>query len=190
MPGVNIYDFDKTIYDGDSTADFIKFCAVRYKKSLIWALPTLRAFCLYALGRYTKTRFKEKMYGFLRFIPDTDTAVDEFWNRHEKNIFPYYKERHGADDIVISASPEFLLEPICERLGIGRLIASREDKKTGIYTGDNCYGEEKVKRLRTEYGITSCDEFFSDSYSDTPLALIAKKAYIVKKGTLVPWEKK
>lgn len=184
---MNIYDFDKTIYDGDSTADFVKFCAKKYKKTWLTLIPTAWAFFLYAIGIYTKTRFKEKMYGFLRYVPDTDTAVSEFWDSHEKNILDYYKASKRDDDIIISASPEFLLKPICERLGITRLIASRVDKSTGRYTGENCWGGEKTKRLLAEYGIEHCDKFYSDSFSDTPLAEIADEAYIVRKNELTPW---
>lgn len=185
---MNIYDFDKTIYNGDSTADFIKFCAVRYKKTRVWALPTLKAFVLYALGIYTKTQFKERMYGFLQRVPDVEAAVNEFWDGHEKNILEYYKRQRRADDIIISASPEFLLRPVCKRLGVERLIASRVDGKTGKYTGENCWGEEKVRRLEEEYGITSCGSFYSDSFSDAPLASIAESAYIVRGNNLTPWD--
>ena len=184
---MNIYDFDKTIYDGDSTAAFIKYCAKRYKRAYVTIIPTLWAYFLYMLGIYTKTRFKEKMYRFLKYVPDIDSAVTDFWDGHEGNILDYYIAQHRDSDIIISASPEFLLRPIGDRLGIHKLIASRVDKHTGRSTGENCWGEEKVIRLRDETGITHCDEFYSDSKSDQPLADIADKAYIVRRNTLVPW---
>lgn len=185
---MNIYDFDKTIYDGDSTAAFIGYCAKRYKKTFITLLPTVWAFILYSIGIYTKTQFKEKMYRFLQYIPDIDLALEDFWDTHEKNILDYYKKQMQQSDIIISASPEFLLEPICRRLGIERLIASKVDKHTGKYEGENCWGAEKVSRLYEKYNITECDNFYSDSYSDTPLANIASSAYIVRKNTLSPWD--
>ena len=185
---MNIYDFDKTIYDGDSTVAFIGYCAKRYKKTFITLLPTAWAFLLYSIDIYTKTQFKEIMYRFLQYIPDIDSALKDFWDTHEKNILDYYKKQMHPDDIIISASPEFLLEPICRRLGIERLIASKVDKHTGKYEGENCWGEEKVLRLYEKYGVAECDNFYSDSYSDTPLANIADKAYIVRQNTLSPWE--
>lgn len=184
---MNIYDFDKTIYDGDSTADFVKYCAKHYPKCWLSIFPTAWAYLLYMLGVYTKTRFKEKMYGFLKYIPDIDAALEDFWNKHERNILDYYNKQHSIDDIIISASPEFLLEPICRRIRVESLIASRVDKHTGKYSGENCHGAEKVVRLRNKYGITSCDNFYSDSYSDTPLAEIADKAYIVRRNKLTDW---
>lgn len=184
---MNIYDFDKTIYDGDSTFAFVRYCIKHYKKTLITLIPTGWAFLLYTVGIYSKTRFKERMYRFLKYVPDIDFALEDFWDKHECNILDYYKKQMRSDDIIISASPEFLLQPICRRLGIERLIASRVDKHTGKYTGMNCWGDEKVIRLYDTYGITNCDEFYSDSLSDTPLAEIAEKAYIVCHNTLTPW---
>ena len=184
---MNIYDFDKTIYDGDSTAAFIKYCAARYPRAFVTAIPTLGAFIKYIARRYTKTQFKERMYAFLRYIPDVDSEVEAFWDCHEGNILEYYKKQKRADDIIISASPEFLLIPICKRLGVKRLIASRVDKHTGKYTGENCWGEEKVRRLSEKYGIDHCDKFYSDSKSDTPLAEIADEAFIVCHNDLKPW---
>lgn len=41
---MNVYDFDKTIYYGDSTADFYLFCLKRHKKILTLAPSLLGAF--------------------------------------------------------------------------------------------------------------------------------------------------
>ncbi|MBF1089242.1 MAG: haloacid dehalogenase-like hydrolase, partial [Solobacterium sp.] len=36
---------------------------------------------------------------------------------------------------------------------------------------------------------TKIENFYSDSYSDTPLARIAENAYLVKGDNLLPWDK-
>lgn len=185
---MNIYDFDETIYDSDSTKDFYFYCLKKYPKMLLSVPRMLWAFFLYILGVKTKTQFKEKMYGFLRYIPDIDAAIGDFWNKNEYKVKQWYKERHKKDDIIISASPEFLLSPICKRLGILNLIASRVDKHTGLYIGENCWGEEKVSRLKKEFPDAVCDEFYSDSLSDAPLARISKTAKIIRGNELIAWE--
>lgn len=185
---MNIYDFDETIYNGDSTKDFYFFCLKKYPKVLLTVPRMTAAFLLYALGMKSKTRAKETMYRFLTKIPDINMSLLEFWDGHEQKIKPWYKNRQKTDDIIISASPEFLLEPICTRIGIKYLMASRVDSKTGRYTGENCWGEEKVKRLREEFPEAKCDEFYSDSLSDTPLARIADKAMIIRGDTLTDWD--
>lgn len=185
---MNIYDFDETIYNSDSTKDFYFYCLRRHPIMLLSVPCMMWAFFLYILGVKTKTQFKEKMYRFLRYIPDIDLEISTFWDKNEYKVKQWYKDRHTADDIIISASPEFLLEPICVRLGIKNLIASKVDKKTGLYTGENCWGEEKVKRLYEVFPDAVCEEFYSDSLSDTPLAELAKTAKIIRGTELIGWD--
>lgn len=183
---MNVYDFDNTIYDGDSTADFYLFCLKRHKKIAL-LLPSLLKGTLkyYVLKRGTKTEMKQNMYRFLTKI-DSKRDIADFWKGHEKNVKSWYIEQQKADDIIISASPEFLLKPICEKLGIRRLIASQVDVKSGQYSGENCHGEEKV-RLFYEQFDGEIDEFYSDSHSDEPLAKISKHAFMVKKNEIFDW---
>lgn len=82
------------------------------------------------------------MYRFLTYVPDIDSALNDFWNVNEHKVKSWYKDRQKDDDIIISASPEFLLKPICERLGIKNLMASKVDKHTGLYDGETV-GEKK-----------------------------------------------
>lgn len=185
---MNIYDFDGTIYSGDSTFDFY-FYALGKKPSLARFWPKqAAAFALYAAKKISKTQMKERFYAFLTGI-DAEAMLADYWDTHEKNIFPYYREQQREDDIIISASPEFLLKPICARLGIQHLMASRVDPRTGKTEGLNCWGEEKVRRLKEQLGIDHCENFYSDSHSDTPLAKIADHAFLVDKdGKLRDWE--
>lgn len=184
---MNVYDFDGTIYDGDSTVDFFLF-ALKRKPSLLLNVPHQAVgFLLYGLKKIKKTELKEYFFSFLSGI-DTEELLDSFWERHQRKIYPWYQELQQADDIVISASPEFLLKPICQKLGINHLIASRVDPKSGKFLGENCRGEEKVKRLAAEYNVIHIDKFYSDSKSDLPLAQIADQAFFVKDGTLTQWD--
>lgn len=184
---MNVYDFDKTIYQGDSTFDFYRFC-LKSDLSLLRFFPRqCLAVLLYLLGRISKTCMKERFYTFFRGISDIDALVMSFWKEHSVNIMPWYLAQKSPEDVVISASPTFLLQPVCSQLGIGQLIASQVDKTTGKYLGENCYGEEKVKRYRQIFGDQPIDEFYSDSLSDTPLAEIAKKSYLIKGQTPILW---
>ena len=184
---MNVYDFDKTIYDGDSTADFYLFSLKRQKK-IITLAPSLLGSVIkfYVFKKGTKTDFKQVMYRFLRYC-DIDRDIADFWEINQSKIKKYYMKQKKSDDVIISASPEFLLEPIIKKLDISTLIASRVDKHTGLYDGINCHGKEKVRRFYEVFPDGKIDEFYSDSYSDTPLAEIADKAYIVKGEELSEW---
>lgn len=186
---MNAYDFDKTIYDGDSTADFYLFSIKRHKK-IITLLPSLLCAFIkfYVFKKGTKTQFKEKMYRFLNYC-DLNKDLDDFWSINKHKIKKFYLSNKKSDDVIISASPRFLLEPICNHLGIKTLIASEVDCKNGKYTGVNCHGEEKVRRFYSVFDSeTKVNEFYSDSYSDEPMAKIAKKAFMVKKDKINNWQ--
>lgn len=184
---MNAYDFDKTIYNGDSTADFYLFSLKRHKK-IILLLPSLLGaflkFYIFKIG--TKTEFKEVMYRFLRYC-DIEKDIKDFWDKNENKIKDFYLKQKKDDDVIISASPEFLLKPICNRLGIKHLMASCVDKKSGIYSGINCHGKEKVRRFYEVFKDGTIDEFYSDSYSDSPLAEIAQTAFMVKGNDIFKW---
>lgn len=184
---MNVFDFDKTIYHSDSTRDFILWCFKKHPKTLLY-LPLVG----YAAVRYytfhigTKTEFKEKMYRFLKAI-DGEKDVERFWKEKISGIKDFYHEIHRDDDVIISASPEFLLKPLEEKLYFN-VIASKVDIHTGKYDGLNCYHAEKVNRFRELYPDGQIEDFYSDSYSDEPLALLADKAYIVDGEKLIDWD--
>ena len=184
---MNCYDFDKTIYDGDSTRDFYLFCLKRHK-GIVKTFPSLiKAFTkFYICKKGEKTEFKEKMYRFLHYV-DVENDITDFWKSHKKNIKDWYYKQQKADDVIISASPEFLLKPICKELGIKYLMASKVDKNTGLYDGINCHGKEKVRRFYRMFPNGEIEKFYSDSYSDSPLADISKKAFLVKGNELKNW---
>lgn len=184
---MNVYDFDKTIYYNDSTSDFYVFCLKRHPSIVKHFPKTVWAFIKYIFGANTKTQFKEVMYSFLLEV-DIEKDLKDFWDTHEQKIKPWYLKQMKEDDIIISASPEFLLEPICERVGINYMMASRVDPKTGKYTGINCHGKEKVARFREKFGSAEIDEFYSDAYCDAPLAELADKSFIVKGDKISPWK--
>ncbi len=187
---MNVYDFDKTIYDGDSTADFYLFALKKHPR-IMRLFPSLAgAFCrFYIMKKGTKTEFKQTMYRFLTCC-DTEKDVADFWRTHHHKIKAFYVAQRRDDDVILSASPAFLLAPICKQLGIRHLMASQVDPVSGTYSGVNCHGEEKVRRFRAEFGDAPVEAFYSDSHSDDPMAKIAGKAFMVKGNTLSPWKSK
>lgn len=186
MEELNVFDFDKTIYDGDSSIDLYIY-SLKRNIWLIRYLPIqVYGMVVYKLGIKPKEYFKEKYFSFLKGIKNIDFEIEEFWRKNEKKIkYNIFKDKKNI--VVISASPEFLLTPICNKINVKKLIATKVDSKTGKFLGKNCYGEEKVNRLNEEYTEYIINEFYSDSISDSPLAEISKKSYIVSKDKIKEW---
>lgn len=183
---MNVYDFDGTIYPGDSTVEFYLYCLVRHP-GLIRCLPRqLGGTWAYLLGRCGKTRWKEAFFCFLPELRDLRAEVRGFWDRRGRNIREWYLRQKQVDDVVISASPEFLLQEICQRLEIRHLIASEVDEQGG-FSGENCYGEQKTARFRQRFPEGAVDRFYSDSLSDWPMARLAAAAYLVNGTQISRW---
>ncbi len=184
---MNVYDFDNTLLRGDSTARFFAYCLRHCPR--MWADVPAQAVngLLFVLRRRPKQAFKQRMLHFLALIGDVDGVVDAFWKVNLSRIKAWYPPQHRDDDVVISASPEFLIRPACEKLGIRCVIGSPVDKRSGIFLGRNCHGEEKVSRFRARFPGEKIDRFYSDSRSDAPLAALADQAWLVKGERLLPW---
>ena len=182
---INGYDFDGTIYDGDSSVDFYFYC-LKKNKTILLCLPIqLYGLLLYILGIKDKTFFKEKFFSFLKKINNVDDYIKDFWKDKIKNIKSWYLEQKKPSDIIISASPEFLLKPLEKILKI-KVIATKVDKNTGKFNSLNCHDYEKIKRYEQETKKkNNINKFYSDSIkADRPLLEYAKEAYLVRKNKI------
>ncbi|MCR5230035.1 MAG: haloacid dehalogenase-like hydrolase [Solobacterium sp.] len=184
---MNVYDWDKTIFDGDSTFGMVMYAYTHRPKTLL-SIPRTAFFgLLYGLHIVDKLTFKQNMYHMFVMIDDMEAFVDEYTDTHMNRIKQWYKDQQREDDLVISASPEFLIGSFCRKAGIRHYMASVVDIHTGKHTGINCHGKEKVRRFREAYPDAVIEEFYSDSRSDSPLAEISEKAFLVKGSERVPW---
>lgn len=182
---MDVYDFDGTLYQGDSTADFFRHCLRAYPRIALTlprtGLAVAACFWVHAID---KTQFKKALYHFVPRVPSIPYEVRRFWATHEEKIDGPCSPQVG--DLVISASPEFLLRDVCAQRGL-QLIASKVDPCTGHLLSPNCSGPEKVARFHEAFPDAHIEHFYSDSPNDTPLAELADEAFLVKNGTLTPW---
>ena len=182
---MKVFDFDNTIYRGESSVDF-SFFMVRYRKRILRYVPLI-LFSLdgYKLCLLKKEKLESIINDFFAGVLDGEISytfyIKEFWKTHahklNQNILPLI----GPDDVIISASPVFLLDGIREMLGTERIIGTEVDLEQKRILWFN-FGENKVKRYRALYGDQIIDAFYTDSYNDKDLMEISKKVYLVKKG--------
>lgn len=185
---MNVYDFDRTIYSGDSTIDFYLFCIKRKPYILLrYSLKQLCGFLLFFLHMIDKNKVKEYYFSFLFSIQDLEGMVNDFWNQNEKKINEWYLLQQKENDVIISASPYFLLQEICQRMNKINLIATDLDTNNIKICGCNCKGKEKVRRFYERFSEEKIESFYSDSLSDQPLAEISQKAFLVKRNKICDW---
>ena len=173
---MNIYDFDGTICYKDCTLAFWKYCIL--KNPLILLLLPIQGIgaCLYSLKLTKKTNW---FFIFLRFINVDNITIKNFVDKHEKYICNWYFAQKQPTDVIVSASPEFLIKEFCSRLGVS-CVASQVDIETGKSYKPVCKGKEKVKQFRELYPDAQVLSSYGNSESDKYIMEEGKHAYLVQ----------
>ena len=138
-------------------------------------------------GKIPEYLLQRKLFSFLTLIDDFDEQIERYWDKNEKRIAPWYLAQKRPDDLIISASPSCIIGPIAKRLGVN-FMATDFDREYGVFLNNLMYAKEKAKYIY-DHGFPVIDNFYSDSLADTPLALCAEKAHLVKDKarTVVDW---
>lgn len=187
MENVNVYDFDNTIYDGETLVDFILYYIKTDRK--IWKyVPKLIIIAIKdALHLFTVEQAIEAYASFLEGyyvnLGDTTQNVIKFWDKNEKKIKPWYAKVQKESDIIVSGSTDFILDEIMKRMGIKHYIGSSIDKETGKFIR-LCFLENKVKAFYEIYPDRHIENFYTDSMNDKAMMDIADNVYLVKKNKI------
>ena len=191
MKNIIVYDFDKTIYNGETSTDFMLFFLKRNPKYIIRLCNVL-----YSLFYYKKDLKKSKEI-FFRILNGVNIEflkeeINEFWKVKKDKIFSWvYNEilenKKVADELIlISATPSIFLEKISKELGFDKLLATEFENTNKLFDskikGPNCKGKEKVNRLNEYIDNYTILKFYSDSMSDKPLFDLAGEKIFINKG--------
>lgn len=185
---MNVYDFDNTIYKGESGVDLFLYFLRRDPK-LVTALPwAVSCIAKYKATKMTLDDVLDKyagvIEGYAAKIDDIEGNVVKFWDKNIKKIKPFYYEQRRDDDIIISACVDVVLEEICKRIGIKNYVGSEVDLENRKLI-NFCYRENKVKVFKEKFPDAVIDNFYTDSYNDKPMIELAKNAYLVKGDKIV-----
>lgn len=189
---MRVFDFDGTIYDGESLFDLYLYSARHDPKVFRYIAPVLRYAVKYKLGRATLEQMEygvgKMTEGYLtelsrsKRVASVEQLVDDFWDRYYARIKPWYQPE--SDDVILTASFDLTVGEACRRLGVRNLVASEVDVGTMKVTYLN-FSTNKAKRFRELYGPdVVIDEFYTDSKFDQPMIDMARHAFMVKGNTI------
>ena len=126
---MRVFDFDGTIYDGESLFDLYLFSAKYNPKVLRYIAPVLRYAIKYKLGRATFDQMEygvgKLCHGYLSELAESlefEELVNAFWDQNMKRIKPWYEPRE--DDAILTASFDITVGEACRRLGVQHLVSS------------------------------------------------------------------
>ena len=175
---MNGYDFDDTILKGNSMCRFSLFCALRLPYLILFVPVLIVAFVLRALRILNKNRYLHMISLFVALVPHAEKFAVKFWDKNFKHIKRWYLDQRRDDDIVISASPQFLVGEACRRLGV-RCVATQLSPVSARLRGKHVYGDVKVEEYKRIFGDAPLETYYSDSLSDTPMFKLASRGYFV-----------
>lgn len=198
MKKLAIFDIDYTITKKETLMEFYKYSLEEDIKNIRFLPRALYSGLMYGIGIYDERRVKEC---FLKFIDNIEEEklqelVKRFYkNRLSKILYKdavdmmYKLKKEGYDIYLISASPEFYINEFYNIDVVDKVIGTRFEFKEGKFIrkmlGNNCKGEEKVKRLKEVLSKENIkvdfknSYMFSDSLLDKPLLDLVGKPYLI-----------
>ena len=188
---MRVFDFDGTIYKGESLFDLYLF-SVRYEPRVLkYIAPVAQCGIRYKTGHAELQTMERKLGRVIhRYLQDID-ASKRVARLCGSNPSPTVPSKRGGDPVAAShaglnaLSEAFWNREACRRLGIRHLIASTIDPETLEISHLN-FRTNKAKRFREIYGPDAViDEFYTDSYHDQSMIDLARTAYLVKGNRLI-----
>ncbi|PCJ20675.1 MAG: HAD-IB family hydrolase [Candidatus Cloacimonadota bacterium] len=174
---IAFFDFDGTITNADSFFRFVIF-ATPWSVLILKGIRLLPMLILYKLklisnhkakAKALRVLFKgvseEKMKGFGKEF--YDKRVPSLLKKSALDKMKWHKDE-GHTVYLVSASVNYWLEEFTKVQEIG-LICTTMEVQNGVMTGEqsskNCYGEEKVRRIKEVVNLS--DYEYSYAYGDT-----------------------
>ena len=188
------FDIDKTIINGDSMILLIKYTVRKHPLALLKLPRVFKDVILYRLKLISLKEAKETMFFTLNYLNKKDLQ-DFYENVLLKRMYKdglkevREKKSKGYKVVLVSASPECYIKYFntIEEVDfvIGTILEETKDNYINEIVGENCKGEEKVRRINKfleENKITIDYEnsfAYSDSLADIPMMnLVKNKAFI------------
>lgn len=173
-----LFDFDGTLTRRDTFLEFIRFCfgSGRLYAGLLLFSPLL---ILMKLRLYPNGKAKQRVFShFFRGMDERrfEAYCSDFCRlrlpvllRPEMLREVDRQRAEGARLCIVSASIDRWIRPWALPQGFERVIATeleiRDARLTGHFRTPNCYGAEKVRRLRAIYPLRST--YYVVAYGDS-----------------------
>ena len=181
---MNVFDFDNTIYNGESGIHMFIFY-IKRRPALLRHVPKIIAGVFnYKRGKVTQEEVLEGYADvFHEFFSVDDFVQDmkEFWDKYEHRLRRAFFDRFfRPGDLIVSASPEDSLNEVCKRLGAGRFIGTKVNLESARFEFV-CFRENKVKAFREQFPGVEIENFYTDSMNDQAMMDISKHVFMIGK---------
>ena len=192
-----LFDFDGTLYPKDSFTGFIFYTLSKrhiVKKGLK-ILPWIQAYYLrlypaHAMRpRLFQSMFKDISANFLQNLAQ-EYAQQLIQNLDQELLQQLRLHQQNGDRVVlVSASIDLYLVPICEFLNIELICTATEIKNgllTGHYSSQDCSCEQKKLRILQKYNLADYGFVYAYGNSEEDLDMLSLADFAYMMGTENP----
>jgi HAD superfamily hydrolase (TIGR01490 family) len=189
MRTLALFDFDGTITSKDTLTEFFRALQPdKYKRFMLKYILTFPHIALYKLRLMSsdilkKARirvfFRGKTYAELMVAGKNfaDSVLPKLVKQSASEAIDQHLA-NGDDVFVVSASLDIILKSWCEQRGVG-VITNIVDSRNNCYTGYDCNGIEKVKKIKERIDLAQYNMIYAygDTAGDKPMLELAHKPY-------------
>ena len=193
---ISIFDLDGTLTKSDTylpyLVGFLKRNPKRWLKASILPFAAVMFYLKIHDNQWLKTIFLKVILGGEtkdNILAWNKIFLDNLFTEGlREDIVTILKKRQNAGDIILlsTASLDIYVPDIQNWFSINHLICTntlwQDDCLTGELDGNNCYGLEKLARVKSymrKHNISGEVSVYSDHASDWPIMNYADKAYAV-----------
>lgn len=188
MKQIYAFDFDGTLTTRDTLLAFIRYA--KGTGAFLWGfLRHAHLLVLMKLGLYPNWKAKQRVFSYFfkgMSLEEFDTLCRQFAADNRQLLRPegvktlQQAQADGAEVLIVSASIDNWVQPFFPEVKVvGTQVEVKNGHLSGLFLTQNCYGEEKVRRIlalypdRSTYHLTA----FGDSRGDKELLAFADEAH-------------
>ncbi|WDE14996.1 HAD-IB family phosphatase [Acinetobacter schindleri] len=194
-----LFDFDGTLYSHDSFTGFI-FYALRKRHIVKRGLQILPWIQAYYLNFYPAHRMRPKLYASMFKNSDAEEILKLAQDYAQQLIFKLnpklleqliQHQELGHEVVLVSASLDLYLKPVCSYLNIDLICSEVEIKAgkiTGFYQTPDCSNQQKKISILEKYNLDNYAEIYAygNSEEDEEMLSLANYPYLVGKNQQLP----
>ncbi|ARS35549.1 HAD-IB family phosphatase [Pontibacter actiniarum] len=197
---VVVFDLNGTFYNKSSKDEFYQFILSKEPQRVHYFFQMMYYKALKHLHRIRKTEFKENFFNYLDHLQpqQVEAYAREFWEQeYPKNFNKELLERfdqlkaEGTQVYCATGGLELYVRPLFSMYPINGFAGTRVRYENGTYKviGKACKDEEKLERIARHF--EGKPYRIKEAYSDSKELILdrAEKAFLVKDGSIVPYQR-
>ncbi|WP_035387371.1 HAD-IB family hydrolase [Ferrimonas senticii] len=193
-PALALFDFDGTLTHNDNFSAFLYFATPSWR--LLLGLPVLLPLKWLWRSGVLSSAITRRIVTAIAYSGRRQTTLEGLGRRYIAERTPQIfrpellarlqqHQQRGDTVVLVSASLDCYLAPLCRQLGIELLCSELHylgGIASGIYQNGDCANHYKAKRIQQRFDLSQFDSIYAYGDSDEDRPMLALASYRVLNG--------